>query len=828
MRIDRPAGRSAGAGAARARRARCARVRPSGQPDRGQRVAADHGPVALEQRRREPGLDRRQRHPRAVEAQQRRRRRASGRSARAHRARRRGCRRRARTSASSAGHPHPVLERSSHAGRRHLLRPGAAAEPALARESVAARFLERPTHAARRPCARRYEHATISVTVSRPVNGRLGRERDLRSPAIGRHGTRPTAVCSGGHGDTEQLPRPPRDRAAVRLVLEAEPPRSLGPPTRLTVKAGRTSLVDQGQMGHECFVIVDGEATVDAQRQEDRHDRPRRPLRRAGPARRRAPHRHGHGHHRPRPARARPAPVPRPARGAAGLSRKLLATLAGQVRRLDRPPLRLAPRPRPAGSGPGPLQSGPRVASTFGVRMGSKFGTARKLIIGIGIAFAVVTLASGISGWIFESSQVDDSPKTREVFVGIPGPLDGRLLHRRAGPARLRRGARSPSGSRTGSGDAPTTGRPRRQNVKRRLADFRAGVYMQTLLRDPAAGVMHSLIYFSFLVLLGVTTVLEINHQLPDEREVPPRQRVRGATRSSATPPALVFLIGVVWAIVRRYVQRPYRIRIKTKPEHAVILGVVPRASASPASSPRCSASPMVGTPDFEKWSLRRLPAVEAGRRTASPPRTAGTRSCGSSHVVDVLRLPGHPADHDAAPHVHVAAEHVPARPRPAQGRDEADAEPDGDRARDASAPSTVEDFTWKQLLDTDACTMCGRCTSRVPGPRHRQAARSARDRAEDRRGHGRAPARPVVSPPIGVDAEIIVAADSLFERITRRGGLGVHVVQGVRRDLPGQHRDPRQDPRHAALPVADGVELPHRAGQRLPRRWRTRATRGA
>ena len=41
------------------------------------------------------------------------------------------------------------------------------------------------------------------------------------------------------------------------------------------------------------------------------------------------------------------------------------------------------------------------------------------------------------------------------------------------------------------------------KNVERRLEDFRAGVYMQTLLRDPAAGIMHSLIYFGFLVLLG-------------------------------------------------------------------------------------------------------------------------------------------------------------------------------------------------------------------------------------------------------------------------------------------------------------------------------------
>jgi Fe-S oxidoreductase len=61
---------------------------------------------------------------------------------------------------------------------------------------------------------------------------------------------------------------------------------------------------------------------------------------------------------------------------------------------------------------------------------------------------------------------------------------------------------------------------------------------------------------------------------------------------------------------------------------------------------------------------------------------------------------------------------------------------------------------------------MCGRCTSGVPGPRHRQAARPARDRAEDRRGHGRH-RHPQCRPPIGTDAEITITANSLFERIT-------------------------------------------------------------
>ncbi|MEZ5294977.1 MAG: (Fe-S)-binding protein [Ilumatobacteraceae bacterium] len=45
---------------------------------------------------------------------------------------------------------------------------------------------------------------------------------------------------------------------------------------------------------------------------------------------------------------------------------------------------------------------------------------------------------------------------------------------------------------------------------------------------------------------------------------------------------------------------------------------------------------------------------------------------------------------------------------------------------------SVVEDFTWKQLLDTDACTMCGRCTSVCPAHATGKPL-DPRDRAEDR-----------------------------------------------------------------------------------------------
>jgi hypothetical protein len=133
--------------------------------------------------------------------------------------------------------------------------------------------------------------------------------------------------------------------------------------------------------------------------------------------------------------------------------------------------------------------------------------------------------------------------------------------------------------------------------------------------------------------------------------------------------------------------------------------------------------------------------------------------------VAQLLRLPGDPAGHDAAPHVHLAAEHVPARPRAPQGRHEGHAEPDGDRARELRR-------LHRRGLHLEAAARHRRLHhvrplhQRVPGPRHRQAARPPRDRAQDRRGHGRH-RHPAGVAPDRHDPEITIGANSLFERIT-------------------------------------------------------------
>jgi Fe-S oxidoreductase len=83
---------------------------------------------------------------------------------------------------------------------------------------------------------------------------------------------------------------------------------------------------------------------------------------------------------------------------------------------------------------------------------------------------------------------------------------------------------------------------------------------------------------------------------------------------------------------------------------------------------------------------------------------------------------------------------------------------------------NAIENFTWKQLLDLDACTMCGRCTSVCPA----HATGKPLDPREIVLKSGEVMAATAahapggrVSPPIGVDAEITVNANSVFERIT-------------------------------------------------------------
>jgi len=379
------------------------------------------------------------------------------------------------------------------------------------------------------------------------------------------------------------------------------------------------------------------------------------------------------------------------------------------------------------------------------------------IVLGIGIAFALLTAASGIVASVLDWH--DKSPQSREVFGNIPGSLELAfyvvlVVLILAGAVQFAN--RAKNWQRGGPDNRSTT----IKNVGRRLADFRAGVYMRTLLREPAAGIMHSLIYFSFLILLAVTTTLEIDHQMPESAKFLHSGVYKGFSAVGDIAGALL-LLGVVWAIARRYGPRrlrPYRIRIKSKPEHAIILGTffVIAVTGFVTEAFRIA---LAGRPDYEKWSVLGYPLSYLFRNSAH--LSGWHQGLWATHVISfVVFLVILPT---------TMLRHMFTSPLNMYLRDKE--RPKGamkpmpnlmETSLESFGAATIEDFTWKQLLDTDACTMCGRCTSVCPA----HATGKPLDPREIVLKIGEvmaATGNPVVTPPIGTDKDITIGANSVF-----------------------------------------------------------------
>ncbi|MGB0729360.1 MAG: heterodisulfide reductase-related iron-sulfur binding cluster, partial [Ilumatobacteraceae bacterium] len=391
---------------------------------------------------------------------------------------------------------------------------------------------------------------------------------------------------------------------------------------------------------------------------------------------------------------------------------------------------------------------------------GDKRLKPHQLSLGLGIGMGAFILLSGVLPQITHWHNENEVHRT--VFGNIPGPLQ--IAFYTLIPVMVVWGAfRFADRMKNWERGAVAKRRTTTKNVKRRAADFRAGVYMRTLLRDSAAGLMHSMIYFGFLVLMGVTTVLEIDHQMPESLKF-----LHGTTYKAyafvGDFAGTVFTVGVIWAIVRRYIQRPYRIRIKTKTEHAVILGTFLAIGLTGFIAEGFRIA-LDGMPDYEKFSFVGYPLATLVDGMSASAVSTWHQWSWIAHVVSfVVFLAILPV---------TMLRHVFTSPLNMYLRDK-------DRPKGAMKPmpnlmetelesfgaSVVEDFTWKQLLDTDACTMCGRCTSVCPA----HATGKPLDPREIVLKTGEvmaATGSPQVSPPIGVDGEIKIGANSLFERIT-------------------------------------------------------------
>ncbi len=380
------------------------------------------------------------------------------------------------------------------------------------------------------------------------------------------------------------------------------------------------------------------------------------------------------------------------------------------------------------------------------------------LVIGLGAAVAGFTALSGITSTL--TGWHDDAEIQREVFVNIPSGM--KIAFYTVTPlVILYGGYMFAMRVKNWQRGAPDKRRTTTKNAKRRAGDFRAGVYMQTLLRDPAAGIMHSLIYFSFLILLAVTTILEVNHLAPEGLKFL-NGRTYQAYSFVGDAAGLALFIGVGWALARRYLFRPYRIRIKSKADHVLGLGTL-MALAVTGFGAEAWRIAVEGVPDYERWSFIGYPIATLIQDTGG--LAGGHQIWWVAHVVSFIAflviLPITMMRHMFTSPLNM---YLKDRDRP---KGAMRAMPNlMETELENFGASTVEDFTWKQLLDTDACTMCGRCTSVCPA----HATGKSLDPREIVLKTGEvmaASGSPEVSPPISLDGEICISSSSVFERVT-------------------------------------------------------------
>ena len=296
----------------------------------------------------------------------------------------------------------------------------------------------------------------------------------------------------------------------------------------------------------------------------------------------------------------------------------------------------------------------------------------------------------------------------------------------------------------------------------RRLRELERGLSMRSVMERKDTGLMHAMIYYGFIVLFLGTVTLELDHIAPTSLKF-----LEGAFYQwySLILDAfgLVFLAGLAWAAIRRWWVRPWRARTKSKPEDALILGLLAFLGISGFAVEGARIA-LVGRPAFETWSFVGYPLSGL-----MPQASAASihLALWVTHAVAFLSflvvLPTTKLRHMFTSPLNMA---LAPRERPKGAMREMPNLLEMTDELEMVGASKVAEFTWKQLLDTDACTICGRCTSVCPA----NATGKPLDPREIVLKLGEvaaATASPRITMPVGLDAEITVSSDSVFERIT-------------------------------------------------------------
>jgi Fe-S oxidoreductase/nitrate reductase gamma subunit len=380
--------------------------------------------------------------------------------------------------------------------------------------------------------------------------------------------------------------------------------------------------------------------------------------------------------------------------------------------------------------------------------------TASQVLLAVGVASVFGTLALWFLGTLPEKHEPEVG---RVVFGNVPGSLVAVFYIVTAmalGVCFYLFALRARNWQRGQSDD-------RKGNWGARLRRLEQGLRMKTLLRDRQAGIMHAMVYYGFVVLFLGTVTLEIDHLLPSRFKFLEGNFYLGYSFVLDLA-GVVYLAGLAWAMGRRYVQRPWRIRSKSKPEDAWILLLLALIGVTGLLTEGARIA-VDGRPDFEVWSFVGYPlSMLFADGAASDWHRVLWTTHAAAFVAFLVVLPTTKLRHmvTSPANMFLSPNDRPkGAMKPVPNLMEVD-------DIDVIGASVISEFTWKQLFDTDACTVCGRCTSVCPA----NITGKPLDPREMVLKTGEvmaASGSPVVSPPVGLAPGIVIDGDSVFERVT-------------------------------------------------------------
>ena len=306
-------------------------------------------------------------------------------------------------------------------------------------------------------------------------------------------------------------------------------------------------------------------------------------------------------------------------------------------------------------------------------------------------------------------------------------------------------------------------GLPERRNklLSQRFLELFKALNMNTVRRFRAAGLMHSMIYIGFVTLFIGTITLEIHHLMP-----PSLKFLQGLTyqiySAILDSASLIYIYGLTWAIYRRLFTSERRIKDKTLKDDYVTLFVLLFIGISGLTTEAARIS-LLGRPLYEIWSF-----VGYSMSFLIPTNIASIfhQTSWVLHVVSffifLILLPITKLRHIVTSPINMYLSPND-KPKGAM-RDMGNLLEATDLENIGTA--TIEDFTWKQLFDLDACTVCGRCTSVCPA----NATGKLLDPREIILKIGQVMSEsgsPSVSPTVSSDTDLKVSSNNVFELIS-------------------------------------------------------------